>query len=386
MYNKKVINELVEYIESLDGYFDKTKLSSQVKNRFRLVNDRSVFYCNDFSIRFCSAKTNAFSNTVLSLSALQKYDSKPFIVCFTTQARNHLFLSNSTFIKKISHSSQELRIDNIRGSFNGSDIMKSFEGVENSPKNFDYLFSTHENFTFNENLLRLVESTNTILPTGKRFVPSDEERTLILSSVERAKSFIMSEEYKILNRDLEDKVNDVSSEIAIAAFIDNVNLRGRIIEYLITSKKDLKRILISSLHSGNPLPDIFTADELGDYERIFDDYITETDIKTKILFLSSNPKGYNVDKMLSFLSQNKSVYLVYIVAIDKNRNISTRLCSMYNKQLLDGTRIIKHWAGRNSRGVTQYDGASLEEIVSSFDFEIDTSSAIDFIKSCLQDE
>ena len=40
---------------------------------------------------------------------------------------------------------------------------------------------------------------------------------------------------------------------------------------------------------------------------------------------------------------------------------------MYNKQLLEGTRVIKHWAGRNSRGVTQYDGTALEDIVFAFD-------------------
>jgi len=36
--------------------------------------------------------------------------------------------SNTTFLKKISHSSHELRTDNIKGSFNGSDIMVVYEG------------------------------------------------------------------------------------------------------------------------------------------------------------------------------------------------------------------------------------------------------------------
>lgn len=62
----------------------------------------------------------------------------------------------------------------------------------------------------------------------------------------------------------------VESEIAIAAFIDNVNLRGRIIEYLITAEDDLKATLMYCLRNGQPLPEIFAADELGDYEREFD--------------------------------------------------------------------------------------------------------------------
>lgn len=116
---------------------------------------------------------------------------------------------------------------------------------------------------------------------------------------------------------------------------------------------------------------------------MFERYVTETDIKTKVLFLSSNPKGYNIDKLLSFLADEKSVYLVYVVAIDQNRTIQTQLCSMFNRQLLSGTRIIRHWAGRNSRGVTQYDGKMLEAIVEKFDDEIDRDDARSFISDCL---
>ncbi|MCD8254554.1 MAG: hypothetical protein LUC36_03280, partial [Oscillospiraceae bacterium] len=90
--------------------------------------------------------------------------------------------------------------------------------------------------------------------------------------------------------------------------------------------------------------------------------------------------------LLSFLSKEKSVYLIYVVAIDVNKHISTRLCSMFNQQLLSGTRIIKHWAGRNSRGVTQYDGRTLEEIVFDFDGRIDATEAQDFLTECLYNE
>ena len=155
------------------------------------------------------------------------------------------------------------------------------------------------------------------------------------------------------------------------------------IEYLITAEDDLKVTLIRCLRTKQPLPEIFTADKLGDYEREFDHYLTETDIKTKVLFLSSNPKGYNIDKLLSFLAEEKSVYLVYVVAVDEDRTIQTQLCSMFNRQLLSGTRIIKHWAGRNSRGVTQYEGRTLEAIVENFDFGIDYEDSQDFITDCL---
>lgn len=386
MFNREIIKRLVTFIADTDGNTDKNRLQNAVQQTFHLVKERSVFYCDWFAIRFCKSASVNFSNTVLALSVLHRYDNIPFIVCLVTPTRNHLMLANTTFLRKISHSSQELRHDNIRGSFNGSDIMREFEGVENIPANFEFLYTSHENYTFEENLERLVEATNHIAPTGKRFMPTAAQTKCIRDSVHRAVSFLHSEEYKILNDDLDNRVHAVESEIAIASFIENVNLRGRIIEYLITAEDDLKATLMHCLHARQPLPDIFTSDELGDYERKFEQYLTETDIKTKVLFLSSNPKGYNIDKLLSFLSEEKSVYLVYIVAIHQDKTIQTRLCSMFNRQLLSGTRIIKHWAGRNSRGVTQYDGKALENIVENFDFEIDRNDAQTLITTFLSDE
>lgn len=383
MYNRNIIEQLVDFISDRDGNTDKSRLQNAVQKAFDLVKERSVYYCEWFAIRFCKSESRNFSNTVLALSALHKYDDIPFIVCLVTPTRNYLMLANATFLRKISHSSQELRRDNIKGSFNGSDIMREFEGVENIPENFEFLYNSHENYTFEENLDRLVEATNNIAPTGKRFMPTESQVECIRESVERAISFLRSEEYEILNDDLNNRVRAVESEIAIAVFIDNVNLRGRIIEYLITAEDDLKATLMHCLQTRQPLPEIFTADELGDYEREFDRYLTETDIKTKVLFLSSNPKGYNIDKLLSFLSDEKSVYLVYVVAIDKNRTIQTRLCSMFNRQLLSGTRIITHWAGRSSRGVTQYDGKALEAIIEDFDFEIDYDASQNIITDFL---
>lgn len=383
MYNSDSIQSLVRFIKLNDGIASKEQLSSLVQGEFHLIRDRSVFYCKDYAIRFCSSKNTHFGNTVLSLSTLQKYDNRPFFVVLVTPEKNFMMLANTTFLKKISHSSQELRVDNIKGSFNGSDIDREFNEVLNEPGNFNYLFTTHENYSFEDNLERLVDSTNDIHPTGSKFYPTKTEEQNILESISRAENFLKSKEYKELNDDLSSRVSKVSSEIAIASFIDNVNLRGRIIEYLITAEEDLKAALIESLRTGNPLPELFTADKLGDYEREFEEYVTATDIKTKVLFLSSNPKGYNIDKLLSFLSDERSVYMIYVVAVDKNKNISTRLCSMYNRQLLSGTRVIKHWAGRNSRGVTQYDGHSLEEIVSNFDCTIDLEESERYIRELL---
>ena len=383
MYYKEEIDKLILSIKNHNGIADKTMLSNLIKTEFDLIKDRSVYYCKYFAIRFCKANGKNFSNTVLSLSALKKYDDIPFIVCLVTKTENFLFLANTTFLQKISHSSQALRTDNIKGSFNGSDILKSFEKIENNPENFEFLFTSHENYSFEENLARLVENTNNISATGKRFIPDESKLINIKNSINRANDFIQSNYFSILEEELKNKVNNVSSEITIAAFIENVNLRGRIIEFLITSPDELKCDLLQALHSKQPLPKIFTADKLGDYEKIFSNFHTQTDIKTKIMFLSSNPKGYNIDKLLEFLSNEKTVYLIFIVAINEKKEIKTQLCSIFNQQLINGTRIMAHWAGRNSRGVTQFDGKSLIEIISNFDNTINFDTANELINKLL---
>lgn len=383
MYHRKAIEELVDFISNRDGIADKNRLAAQVQQEFCLEKRRSVYYGNDFAIRFCSAASRSFSNTVLSLSALSQYDFIPFIVCVVTPIKNYLLLANTTFLKKISHSSQELRHDNIKGSFNGGDIMREFSGFENTPANFESLFHLHENHSFEENLDRLIEANDHISPTGKRFQPTPSQIECIQESVHRAISFFYSTEYKILNRDLRERVHAVEQEIAIAASIENVNLRGRIIEYLITADAGQRQALSNCLHTGQPLPQIFTADRLGDYECRVGRFLTATDIKAKVLCLSGNPKGYNIDKLLSFLAEEGSVYLIYIIAIDKNGGIQTRLCSVFHEQLLSGTRIIRHWAGRNSRGVTQYEGRALEALIDDFDDSIDVDSSQAFLTRCL---
>ena len=364
MYNREAINRLVSYIRNLDGIGDKEKLSLMVKNEFNLTQDRKVFYSPDFAIRFSKSKTKRMSNTVLSLSALQKYDNKPFIVCIVAPYTNHMMLANSTFLKKISHSSQELRVDNIRGSFNGSDIMLDFDSMENKPDNFQKLFAYHVELSFQDNLERLVESTTNIIGRNLKFSVSPTDEHNILSSIDRAEHFLKSAEYVDLNNDLDSRVAKVQGEIAIAAFIDNVNIRGRIIEYLITDDgSTLKDKIITALHSGSPLPEFKTKDKLGDYSKTYPSYITETDVKTKVLFLDGNPKAYNIDKLLEFLSKQKSVYMIYLLGIDENKAIIARLVSVFDNRLIRATRIQQHWAGRASRGVAQFNGNALVSIL-----------------------
>lgn len=358
--------ELLEFVSTHDGINEKDKLTQLIVEKFGLTKDRKVFYCVDFAIRFSKGAGANFANTVLSLSNLKKVDNIPFLVCLVTPAKNHIFLANSTFLRKISHSSQKLRVDNIKGSFNGSDIIRELEGITNEPANIERLFDIHRAIGFEENLPRLVESTNQITPAGHKFVVLPEAKDRILDAPARAAKFVASADAVTLKMELDDRVARFKNEILVASMIENVNVRGRIIEYLIAGEDEaLRQQLIAALQNKSGIPAFKTENTLGDYQRIFDEFFTETDVKTKIMILSSNPKAYNLDKILEFLSTEKSVFMFYFVGVDPDKIVNTVLVSMFQTDLLASTILLKHWSGRNSRGVSQFQGKTIEALINS---------------------
>lgn len=381
----KFFDNLAEKIQEKVG-LSKASLSSYIQNEFNLIKDRSVYYNEKFAIRFSSSKSLNFSNTVLSLSILQKYDELPFIVCLVTPKENKLFLANSTFLNKISHSSQELRENNIKGSFNGSDIVKEFQGLYNSYENFDDLLAIHAEIEFAGNLPRLVENTSGIVGTGSRFKPTKIQKNNIFSSIKHSISFYCKTEYKILKQELDEKCVLYENEIILASLIENVNLRGRLIEYLISSEENnLKDEIVKLIRErSNEILKFRTDNALGDYLRDFDDYSSATDIKTKVMVLKSNPKGYNIDKLLEFLAKEKSVFLFYFVGIEPNNIFNKVLISVFDEKLLENTILLKHWAGRNSRGVTQFKGEAISEILKTDKGIIDERKSLDFVKSLIE--
>ncbi len=378
------IERLLDLIKSKNG-INKPELTKQISEAFGLTRDRSVYYCGEFAIRFSSSASQNFGNTVLSLSKLQKYDDRPFIVCLVTPSENFCFLANTTFLTKISHSSQELRENNIRGSFNGSDIEREFNGITNTSENILRLFAIHSSIGFEGNLARLVEATNNITPTGSKFVVDETKTSIILDAPKRAESFISSEDWAVLKADLDERVARFRSEILLAALIENVNVRGRVIEYLIAGEDEaLRESLVNALKAGNKgLPEFKTDHSLGDYSRVFPKYDVATDVKTKIMILDSNPKAYNLDKMLEFLSQDRSVFMFYFVGVDPGKTTSTVLVSMFQEKLLRSTILLKHWAGRNSRGVTQFEGITINELLQKPESKIKQTEATEFLQKII---
>ena len=94
-------------------------------------------------------------------------------------------------------------------------------------------------------------------------------------------------------------------------------------------------------------------------------------------------KPYNIDKLLKFLAKDNSVYLLFFVGVDRNKNISTFLCPVFDKTLLDSTVIINHWAGRNSKGVAQFYGENIGGIIKNQSIDIDENKAHEFINKLL---
>ncbi len=380
-----VLHRLLKLINQNDNIHNKAHLTRIVTETLPLVKDRSVYYCNDYAIRFSSSASRNFGNTVLSLSSLRKYDDRPFIVCLVTPSQNYCLIANSTFLKKISHSSHKLRINNIRGSFNGSDIVQEFEGICNSAENIERLFAIHAAIGFEGNLARLVEATNNISPSGTKYHVDERASATILEAPQRAMCFVNAEDCAMLKRELDTQVERFKTEILVAALIENVNVRGRIIEYLIAGEDDtIRQELVSALkNEDGSIPRFKTKNKLGDYHRCFDAFDTETDVKTKIMFLNSNPKAYNLDKMLEFLTSNRSVFMFYFVGLTLDKNIHTVLISMFQKNLLDSTIVLRLWAGRNSRGTTQFEGKAINDLIITPDSTIDKHEAIKFLKNII---
>ena len=140
-------------------------------------------------------------------------------------------------------------------------------------------------------------------------------------------------------------------------------------------------------HEENNLPVYDTKNELGDYRYTFPNTETYTDIKTKVVYLNSNPKAYNIDKFLEVMSKENTVFCFYFIGIDEQGKMNTILCSVYHKELIEKTVKQFQWAGRNSRGVTQFNGETLDKMLKDKTFKnvIDKKKAKEFIDFLLEE-
>lgn len=364
----KQLFEAIDFIagaKQADPSADKMRLQAAYIERFNPERaGRSVLVGEGYALRFSKALKGSFANTVLSLSSLQPHDARPFVVACVRDHTVDFYLANTTFLKKVSQSSHQLRLDNIRGSFNGTDIATEYGGIKNAPENFEALFAQHAAFSWKENLERLVEATTAIVARNIRFEPTEVQRQIILDAPRRAAAALTMPSFLAVEQELRQRVEAQAEAILAAARIDNVNLRGNAIEQLLTG-------------AGN-------SHDLGDLVRQIDGGPLVVDIKTKLLDRASAPKAYNVDKMLAFLSEPGSVLAFLLVGVDVQAGVvSARLLPVLEQTLLNATGVQHHWAGRGSRGVTQLSGSFQNACAPCYAPSVDVEQAGAFLARLL---
>ena len=339
--------------------FGKKDLEVFLTDTLNLGKQRSVFTSNSHSFRVSEVRggKKGFSNVVLSLSALLRYDDKPFVVIVVRDNALQFLISNTTFLKKISHSSHTLSENNIKGSFLGQDITEEYDGMINEVSNFKNLFELHRSISPSENIQRLVNSTNSIVAKNNRYEPNEDEIASIISAPNRYKDFFNSDDYKNLEVILYKKIELQKSKILQASEDQNINTRGNSIEQIIT----------------NGINEHKTEDivfEASNKVRIL------IDIKTKLNHLSSSPKAFNIDKVLKILSKKNEIFCFLVLVIDVERqSIESRLIPILANEFICMLRVQHHWAGRNSRGVTQMSGNinSLVDKKNLLSFDLDNA-------------
>jgi len=216
-----------------------------------------------------------------------------------------------------------------------------------------------------KNIERLVESTNNIVAKGKKFLANPDNVRNIMSSPDLASALLSHSGYIDIGKKLREATFNKRLEILTAARSSNVNMRGNIIEQIITEGSNFHRI-----------EDLCFELEIG--SRVL------VDVKTKILALSSSPKGYNIDKFLEELAQGNTVFSFYFIGINPEASaIKTCFVSSFCETIIDMTRIVFHWAGRNSRGVTQLTGDFRKLFSDDFIENIDIPKARTFLEMLL---
>lgn len=362
----QILRRIDDYTEQHRG-IAKADLAAYAERELGFRRKGKVYTDDSLALRFSQAKGAAFANTVLALKVLREYDHLPFVVCVVRPDGVQFLLANTTLLRKISHSSQALRKDNLVGSFLGHDIMREYDGLTNEPANFAALFAAHRRIPWAENLQRLVAATAGISPTKHRFIPSDAERQAILRTPELTREVIGSPEYAGIAAELTRRLLARHDEILAAARVDNGNLRGNLIEELITRSP--------STHG------------IGDTEfRLAGRRRLLVDVKTKLLSHQSSPKAYNADKLLRELARGDCTLALFLIAISVERgDVVGRLVSFLDPTLIDATVIQPHWSGRDSRGATQLSGDLSLLLAPDYVETIDADKAHRFLMRLLGD-
>ncbi len=359
------LDEVAAAVRALAHETDKQRVADVIAAQFGLTQKRSLYVGPALAVRFSQVNKpdGPFSNVVLSLRALLKVDDRPVLVCVVQPGRTRLLLANTTMLRKISHSSKSLRVDNVRGSFLGSDIAPSVAGLDNTPANFEALFAHHLLLDPDEQLERLVVATQGITPTKQRLRLTPAMEGLLMQAPARAAALADERELQQLTDAAQRQATTFADALGRAAEHDNVNLRGQLIEVLVLGTEAEARAAALALASGRTptLPPL--GHGLGDAARQVGGHLLLIDLKSKRLDMPSNPKGYNVDKALAHLATADGALGLLLVGLRPGAPPIVRFASIFEPRLLATARVVDHWAGRGGRGVTLLSGEALRAVI-----------------------
>lgn len=226
------LRKVLDFFSETQDIADKSKLEERFIERFEAQRLGKLIDLpdNSVTVRFSAnnkSDNESCSNTILALGKIRPRDNHPILSVLVTKGKNYIKLINSSYLKKVSHSSQNLTLTNIRGSINYSDIIKEFEGIANSIENIEKLFLLHQEHEFSENLVRIVEATNQIVAQKEKYVPNGEQLRNLVTSGTRSIEFVKSSYFNDLESELTSRVERNAKAIMIAGTcIENVNIRG----------------------------------------------------------------------------------------------------------------------------------------------------------------
>ena len=76
--------------------------------------------------------------------------------------------------------------------------------------------------------------------------------------------------------------------------------------------------------------------------------------------------------------------MFYFVGIMPDKILGQSLVSIFQNDLRDTTHLLKHWAGRNSRGVAQFNGNTINSLLQAADNSIDVDKCVEFLQSLIE--
>jgi len=207
-------------------------------------------------------------NTVLSLRRLGEFDDRPVIGAAVRSDGVDWFCMNSTFITQVSHSSNHLSTERVRGSFLGTDVANELVAADGTSSrklaktvsNLSALYAWHRTFDWQVNLSRIVEATQGRTSLREAFQLDDDDKAAICENLKATTAAAAGQRYSVAWKALDAAIQAVSAEViaAASASTDPKSRGDRIEEVVVGACSALEEV--SGTSGGHALKDLRYGD------------------------------------------------------------------------------------------------------------------------------